>query len=537
MAIEQNVDTGAPAPSSSTFSGATLGTQAPSGSMDFLSLLARGSSNRIDAAVEPYLEKIRKATTDRLKNIELTKLERTSNGYAFIYKGPDAVLSFFGILFVSTNDPVSQNFLPPSAKFRILSDEIQERWKGQNIRIAGARIVLAGYGPDLDKADDMADTIIRTFNFTAAPDIRNATIKSLVGTEFSADWRISEAKAMEARLSSSGVRPRMDIGLTLKAKIRNELSREFRELADDYRPLGVIGGYTEIREKELRTINGQNVMLYTPVFVITVLNAEIPLEGVGMLLLAALAPTIYNTMFWANQYSDLGEGKPQPGLLELDEDNRNKPVILKDREDLLGFIRARFATPIVAFELQDGGDIIPGMERLAVNDPNGRQHLMNRLTNFFGTDQVTNAPELSRQIELRYDGVYGDTNGVLMDSRNIDYLHVANHIGIGAIDHNMRRILLGGSDNPVDRARIVSDVTHSFYPVTVGTVVAINPDFIKWVVEQTQRNHLVITDPNAQLEARPFQSILDGFGNAAGMGSIVTNSISSRSAGISSFWA
>lgn len=538
MAIESNIDTGAPSPSgaSAGFSGATLGTSAPTGAGDFLSLLSRTSSSRIDSTVEPYLDKIKKTLVDTLKNIELNRLERTNNGYVFSYKGEDGVLSHFVLLFVASTDPVSQNFLPQSIKFRLATEEIVERWKNTTTRIAGARLVIVGYGPDMDKADAMADAIIRTFRVTSVPDIKNATIDALKSNEFVADWRLSEARTMERRLSTSGIVPRMEIGLTLKAKIRNELSREFREFADDYRPLGVIGGYTEIHEKEMRTINGQNVMLYTPKFVITVMNAEVPLEGIGAILLAAFAPTIYNTMFWARQWSELGEGKAQPGLLDMDEDNRNKPVVLKDQEELLQFIRARFAAPVVMFELQDGGETIPGMHHMVVNDAQGRQHLMNRLTNFFKTDQVTNAPELSRQVEMRYDGVYGDVNGTLADSRNIDYLHVAAHVGVGAIDHNMRRILLGGSDNPTDRARIINEVTNSFVPLSLGTVVAINPEFIKWIIDQTQQQRLVITDPNAQMEARPFQSILEGFGNSAGMGSIVTNGITQRSSSLSSFW-
>jgi hypothetical protein len=540
MAIETNIESGAaPTPTAEKtagFAGATIGAS-PTGKEDFLSLLSRASVSRIDAAVEPYLEKVKKVLQDNLNNVEMVRLERAANSYVFVYKGEDNVESLYGIQFVSTTDPVPQNYVPQTVKFRLINEEIKERYAGKHIRIVNIRTVIAGYAPDMDRAESMADSMVRSFRSVAVPFVRGANIDFFTTNEFVADWRISEARAMEAKLSGSGVRPRMDIGLTLKAKIRNELGREFRELADDYRNVGVIGGYTEIRDKEMRNINGQNVLVYTPVFVITVMNSEIQIEGVAAILLAALAPTITNTMFWAKQWSELNDKAPQPGLLEKDEDNRNKPVILKDQEELGQFIRVKFASPVIAFELQDGGEIIPGLHNLVMSDANGRQHLMNRLSNFFKVDQVANPPELSRVIETRFDGVVGDSGGTLTDSREFDFLTIAAKAGVGSINDDIRRILLGGSDQPSDRARVISEFTNSFFPLSVGTVAAINPDFIKWIIEQCGSNRLLITDPGAQMVARPFGSILEGFGSSAGMGSIITNGITSRGSSVGSFWS
>lgn len=538
MAIESNIDTSAPTPTAEKaagFSGAAIGS-GPTGNADFLSLLSKASVSRIDAAVEPYLEKVKKVLSDNLGNIEMIRLERAINSYVFVYKGEDGVESLYGIQFVSTTDPVPQNYVPQTVKFRLINEEIKDRYAGKHIRIVNIRTVVAGYAPDMDRAENMADSMVRSFRAVATPFVRNADVGFFTTNEFVADWRISEARAMETKLSGSGIRPRMDIGLTLKAKIRNELGREFRELADDYRNVGVIGGYTEIRDKEIRNINGQNVLVYTPVFVITVLNAEIQLEGVAAILLAALAPTIYNTMFWAKQWSELNDKSAQPGLLEKDEDNRNKPVVLKDQEELAAFIRAKFASPIVAFELQDGGEIIPGLHNLVMNDAQGRQGFINRLSNFFKTDAVTNPPELSRVIETRFDGVCGDTNGTLTDSREYDFLTIAAKAGLGAINDDVRRILLGGSDQPADRARVISDFTNSFFPLAVGTVAAINYDFIKWIIDQCGANRMLITDPGAQMVARPFGSLLEGFGSGAGIGSIITNGITARGSTVASFW-
>ena len=520
------------------FAGAELGgSEAPEGSLDFLALSSRIGISRIDSSVEPYLEKIIKLVKENLPNITVVRLERLSNSYAIQYPGSDGTLNFFGLQFISTSDPVSQNFYPASVRLRPMHEELKERFADQRIRLSDARIILAGYEPDMAKFYQMADTIVRTFQVTSISALKNAQIMSLTSSEFVADWRLSEAKNAEDTLSPHGIRPRMEVGLTIKAKIRSELGKEFREFDTDYRTLGVIGGYTEIRDREEFTVNNQRVLLYRPVFNITVCNATIPLEGIGVVLLAALAPTIYSTQFWLKQWQDLSEGQPNPGMLEENPDSRGRPIILKDQEELLEFSKVYFARPEIVFQFQDGRDSIPGMWRLAANSVDDKNHFINRLTNFFGApEENVGATELSRVIETRYDGAYGDPKGMLHDSRDIDYLYIAAKNGMGSIDHNMRRVLLGGSDNPVDRARLVQSVTNSFLPLYLNTLSVINADFIKWVLQKTSDRRMMIVDPNSQVESRSFGSFVDGFGSSVNMGSIVTSGVVNRGLNIGSVW-
>lgn len=541
MGIESN-DTAAPIaqPAASTGPSFTSASSAPAGTPDFLSLSNRIGISRIDSSVEPYLEKVMKLVKENLNNVNLIRLDTISNAYAIRYDGPDGLASFFGIQFVSMGDPVSPKFYPASIKLRLMKEELARTFANERIRISDARVIIGGYGPDMERAFEMADTIVRTFRVTADSSNKNATIDSLVTNEFAADWRLAEARNAESALSPHGTRPRLDIGLTLKAKIRNEMSgREFREMDADYRLLGVVGGYVEIREKEVVVgPNNQQVLMYQPIFNITVLNAVIPLEGVASILLAALAPTIYNTYFWARQWQDLSDGQPQPGLLEENPEKRGQPFHLKDQEELHEFVRTYFAKPHIAFQFQDGRDNIPGLWRLGSTDIDQKNTLINRLTNFFGTESenVGNV-ELSRIIETRYDGVYGSSDGILHDSRDIDYLYIAARQGFGSITREMRGVLLGNSENPEDRARIVQISTNSFTPIWFDSVAVVNADFIKWIVNKTDRRNLLIVDPNSHTEARSIGSILDGFGSGSGIGSIVTNGVTRGGLGLGSFWS
>lgn len=548
MGIESNTDNhspvgGAPSESqarSSGFSGADLGVGAgsPVGSGDFLNLFSKIGISRIDSSVEPYLDKVLKLVKDNLNSVTLVRLQRISNSYAVRYDGPDGMTSFFGIQFVSAADPISQNLYPASIRLRPMRDELVEMFSDKKIRMVDARIILAGYEPDMAKFYEMADTIVRTFQVTSNSEVKNAQIMTLASNEFAVDWRLSEAKNAENTLSPHGIRPRMDIGCTVKAKIKNDLGKEFREFDTDYRTLGVIGGYTEIREKEEFTINNQRVMLYQPVFNVTVCNATIPLEGVASILLATFAPTIYNTLFWAKQWNDLSDGHSNPGMLEENPDSRGKPIVLRDQEELLDFVRTYFATPIIVFQFQDGRDSIPGMWRLAANTPEAKGHFLDRLTNFFGTAQEdSNSVELSRIIETRFDGAYGDPNGILHDSRDIDYLYITSRNGWSSVDLSMRRVLLGGSENSTDRARLVSTVTNSFVPLFLNSVAVINPDFVKWIIQKTEARRLVLIDPNSQTESRSIGSFLSGFGSTQNMGSIVSNGITNRGLNLTSVWS
>jgi hypothetical protein len=509
------------------------------GALDFLTLSSGLGIDRIDSTIEPYLTEVEKLVKDKLKSVEMVRLTKLNNAYAFKFNGPDGYLNFFGLYFASLSDPVSQHYYPSSLKLRAIHEELKTVYGDKRIRISDARVVFGGYPQDMERAFKMADTIVRTFQATSYNEVKNSKVSALLSNEFTVDWRISEARAVEDELSPHGVRPRMDVGMTFKAKIKNEHGREFREFENEYHTVGVIGGYTEIREKEEHVVNGQRVLLYRPVFNITVCNSIIPLEGVASIMLAAFAPTIYNTQFWAKQWADLTKGSSNPGHLEENPDNRGRPIELGDQDELVEFVRTYFAQPIIAFQFQDGRDIIPGMWRLGTPDPIEKNLFVNRLGRFYGDEVEQNASsfELAINLEQRFEGVYGDKKATLLDSRDIDYLWVAAHNGYGAISREMRAVLLGCSENPVDRATVIQNATQSFTPAWFTTVSAVNPEFIKWIVSKADASRLVIIDPNSRAETRSIGSYLGGFGSASGIGSIVSNGIVNRGLSVGSVWS
>jgi hypothetical protein len=523
-----------------TFAGSTFTGSAPTGAADFLGLRSMIILDQADGTVEPYLEEVLKQAKTKIPNLGYEKLQNLSNTYAYSFEGDDGYVNAFGLLFVSMSELVSQKMIPASMRLEPLLQELRDRYAKQDkkIRLADARVIIVDYAPDMERTFQMAATIVRTFNVTSIPAARNATIDSLVGTEFAINWSLTEARKLERQLSPHGVPPRMDFGATINAKIQHQFGRNLKEYEVDYQPLAVIGGYVEIRGREMFTVNGQQRLLYRPVVMITVNNAVIPLEGVGAIALAAIAPAIYNSLWWASQWNNLGENEPQPGLLEEDAERPGHPYILKSKEEVKTFIETYFATPEIAVQYQDGRDVIPGMHLLADPRPDHKNYFGERLTKFFGAPQedLSNVI-ISQVIEHRSDGVYGEPNGTLHDSRDVDYLYIAAKNGVSSIAQHTRDVLIKGSENPAERAQIVADITGSFNPLFLNTIAAVNADFIKGIIRMTQARGLTIVDPNSQMEARPFGSFITGFGSSTGISSIVSNGFANRGgAGLSSVW-
>ena len=526
----------APQPSVSTFTAAPAG--AMMGGNDFLSLNSKLGITRIDSSVQPYLEETMKLVRDNLTNATLMSMVKTSNCYCVRHDGADGCAYLFGIQFVQTTDPVGTSKAPASLRLSNLNEELKNLFAGKPYKLVDARIIFAGYAPEMQRAPIMADTIVRMIQVSSDPSVREATVKALASNEFVVSWDITSARQYEESLSPHAVRPRMEIAATFRAKIKNDsLARELRDFDNEYPLLGVIGGYVEIYDKSpTPTPNGGSELRYQPVFNITVCNAPIALEGVAVILMAAFAPTIYNTEHYLKQWADTSDGQPDPGNLDENPETRGRPFMLKSQEERIEFVRERFRPPVIVYQVQDGRDAIPGMWRMFDTDPTYSNIFVDRILNFFEA-QATERPNfvISNFVGKRFEGVYGDRGGQLNDSRNIDYLHIAATVGWSAIDKPMRNTLLTVSQNPTDRANLVQQVTNSFFPAALTSLSVINPQFFDWVVNKADRARLVIVDPDRRDVGLSIGSFTTGFSSPTGLRSMISYGIENRGLNLGGF--
>lgn len=539
MAIQTN-DTGAPTPSedsaTKTFTAAPNASQG--GVLDFLGLQSQIDVPSIDAAVEPYLTSVVDEVKKHAPGAELVRFPRRDNYFAILYRGPDALLSFFGIMFVSTADGVVNNYYPTSMRMRGVDEDLREMYPGQNIRIVDQRVIVANYAPEMLLWKEMASTIARAFNVMTIPAAKDAVISQIGTVEFSPDWSLANAKALVAKLSPHAVPARMDLGMVLRAKVSsNNNNSMFREFDTQYKPIGVIGGYIEFKEKEPSTLNGQPVMQYIPTFNITTLLTTMPLEGMAITLIAALAPNIYNSMWWARQWTNFSKDQPNPGTLEQDPNKQGHPYFVDDQTELLEFLRNMCTTPHIVYHQQDGRDGIPGLHRMFSTDPVDQAHFIQRLMHFYEAEgEIQLNAKLCDILEYRFDGVYGDPSGALHDSREIDFLSMSARSGAGSITPETRRTLLDVSDRPQDRAALVSTFTGNFAPLYLTTANILNPSFLDWAAKMIRARGMAIIDPNHQAEGRQFSSFTSGFGSGVGMSSVIQSGMIRPGMNLQSNW-
>lgn len=531
------------APEPTTRESTTTFASAPSasaGALDFLGLQSQIGIPRIDASVEPYLTKVRDEVKKYLPGAELVRFPRRENYHAISYRGEDGILSFFGMMFVSTTDGVSDKYYPSSMRMGDVDQDLNEIYPGQQIRLVDQRVIIANYLPEMDRWFEMANTIVMAFNVTTNAVAKEATISQIGTVEFSPDWSITNARAFADKLSPHGVRGRMDLGMVLRAKINpagNNNSFGSREYEAQSKQIGVIGGYIEFKEKEQTLLNGQPALQYTPVFNITTVLSTIPLEGMWAILLAALAPNIYSSYWWSRQWSNFSKDLPNPGVLETDPERPGHPFFVESQEDMLNFLKNMCTVPHIAYQMQDGRDTIPGVHRMFSDNGQEQAHFMQRLMHFFEAEgDIAPGSKLCDTIEYLFDGVYGTPSGVLEDSREVDFLSIAARAGASAMGPEMRSIFLGTSDRPQDRAAQVQNFTQNFSSLYLNTISLINPTFIGWIVEKIKSRGLAIIDPNHQAEGRSFSSFTNGFGSGAGMGSVIQSGIVRPGLSLQSNW-
>ena len=546
MAIESNGEPIGSAPKpSSTFERAepaatTTHTHAPLGSNDFRAISSVLGLNSIDSIIAPYLEKVTELIQGDETGISRYASLMVPNGYSIRYDGPDGIASFYMLLFTQTTAPRNPNFTPPSGKFITMAREIRKNF-GDNTRIVEGSVVLADSIQDMQRAQPMADSILRKLRISAVPQYKNLDVGTLQTSEFVVDTSISNVRAAVQGLSPNGVAPRVDIGLVLNYKINNGLGREFAQEEASYDIAGVIGAYVSFYEKEQRpNAQGQMEWRFQPVIKISALASPTPHEGMGALLIAAFAQCVTtNPQFWLNQWKNVGvEGMPNPGHLELDPANPGQPYSLMGPEELAQFAAANFAPPVIAYQYLEGRDNIPGMYAMTSPSEHDRANFIERVNHYFRSDAADGqGMELSRQLGVSFEGVTGDAKGNLSDSRLIDYLDIAAKAGFATVnDPATRAILLGAGAPPQEMCKLIDMAAGNFVPLFSAKTDVLNPALIEFFARKVATAHLTIVDPNAGSQVRPIGSLLNGFGALnAGFTGIIANGIAGRTVNAESF--
>jgi len=517
---------------------------APGGAEGFLSLMSEFTDVGIDKSVQPLLDTAMDKVKGRFDNARLERIEAISNGYAVLFENEN-IINVYLVLFVSSAD-ASPELRPESRRLDAMGHAIIRKHasgaSGDNVRICGSRVLLTSSEVEMSNGEKLGKVIIAAF-MALGTSYRDVNISALDGSEFVTSWSVNEARAVIASISPHGTPPRVEYGMTLKVKIPSSTPNE--RGADEYRTVGAVGGYMDFMEVEETMIGqGQMVRKSRPIFKVTAIESYMPTEGMAMLMLGAFVPNVVETYNWLQQWDSLSKNNPQPGMLFEDPTNPGQPLLASSRDELEELMRLRFLQPLVAIQQQDGNSIIPGLHRMWSTDVAARRHFIARLCNFLQIeDEYGDLGQVTENIAYTVEGVYGDErgSGQLVDTRNIDYLYVANKAGSPtAVDPQMRRILLNQvhdpREYPIERARVVRDVAGSFIPLYLTSTNVVFPGFWSWLIERINSKGFLLRDPDNMGYSRRFGTSTSRFSYDRPLGTIATNSPSFRGTQMSSFW-
>ena len=502
---------------------------------DFYDVMTRLDIQSISADIEPYMKKVRETIEQCLPGTTIRQVDRVPNAWVFHRNDPDGIAVVYGVYFVNQSDLPSAEGAPVSARLDPLRRRIKEMFGSTSNNIVQLVEIMTGYAGDMERYDNMARSIVTTLKMETDPTLRDITVLDLGGPSLEVDYSEDRVKAQVRRYSPHGVIPRIESGLSITAKPRKD--RDGRDRDDDDvedfdftqdNSFVSIGGYLEIGDwipdRENRETGGKYELRYN----VTAIASRIPHAGVAALAIGVLAPLVANRRFGLNQFARFTKNSANLGLVMADPENKDRLFEIDDMRDLELFYDRWFHAPDIVLNYQWGHEQIPGMWRMAAGGASDRNHaFIGLLSAFLNVDEPTGrALRMSERWGTRIDGYYGDANGHLRDSRDFDYCHLANQLGVNILNDERRDIMCTITEDrrwTRDRQKLTAEQLPNFVPMSETLLSGINPDFIRFINESARASGVDIIDRNESRGYGTGRSMRRSsqFGDPRDMGSMV----------------
>ena len=501
---------------------------------DFYATMDRFDIQAVSPEIEPYMKALRKTVTENLDAVTIRQVERVPNAWVFHRNDPEGIAVVYCIYFIGSSDLPSPEAMPVSGRFESLRKRVKEMFGERRNNIIQMVPVLASYAPDMERSEQMARSIVSCLRAETDPVLRQVKITDLGGPVFEVDYSEDRVRAAVRRFSPHGVMPRIDTGLSITAKARRDDNRRNRDDEDDEdfdfirdNSFVSIGGFMEvgnfIRDQDNRETGGKYELRYN----ITAIQTRLPVLGVAAIAIGVLAPLVANDRFGLRQFRRFGKNDPNLGWVMENLDAKNELLTIDNDRDLELFYDRWFHTPDIVLNYQWGHEQIPGLWRIASGDSGKRNlNFVSLLADFLDIEDLPGGDmTMSDKWGIRIDGVYGDPNGHLKDSRYFDYFTLAEQLGVQVLDDSRREIMCTVTEDrrwTRDRQRLTAEQLPGFIPMHETVLSGLNPDFIGWVNKNARRN-IDIVDKNEGRNYGKGRSMrrMSNFGDPRDMGSMV----------------
>lgn len=437
---------------------------------DMLALVGQGAALGPD--IDKFLEEIVGQLNKNAKaiigtEVRVVRLQKPMGTHAFV-AGDNAVV----LLFENMLGPDLPNYQPKSSF-------IGQAFEALKVEVPGTVMLAAPIvsPQDYARVSNWASYIIRCLAVEMNPRLNTTFNKLKQGNpRYIVDYDLQTALSMENQYSPHSVRPRANIGLTVRLSKNglNAFGGNFQNGPEDAEPLISIVGYVDwIRcDSDPQT----NQHKFWPEAKITAITSPVPFKGMVPLALAIWSSAFVTEGRWRNQYMTFGDRAPNIGhLLDQTVTKDNKIFSVKDLSQRDQIINSWTYPPVASLAVVEGQARIPSISDFS--DTSLNEKAVKHIAEFF---EIT--PPAGTQAfvvsNIEYIGTIGQMGGVLEDSRNIDYLHLM--ASEGAQNEQSRRLLMR-SHNPVFRAEVVAQKTGTFRSLYQEHTAVIERGLIAWL--------------------------------------------------------
>lgn len=424
------------------------------------SLLHRFTHHALPPEAETYLNKLMEGLEKYDIGIATHKLINPAGAYAFVSGGKAMVIIFSDMV----NAPSQPPHAPKSRNIEMVVDSLKQL--PGNITMLNSILVQS---VDFPKVNSMIQHIGNILVISTQEELPVSITTIAHGNQYVVDRNVDAVKAFVGQFYPHSVLPRMDVGLLVSLRRRQDPYAREGMLEQDT-PVMAIGAYTDLVETRLN----DGTLKYQPIVRVTNISAPIPLPGLMLMGAYLAAEHLCNGLGWVDHYRSFGKNKPNLGNLIVED---GKLWSTKTSEELDVVVRRDMLPAMLAVDVCEGQARIPSMIAFA-DTAHGTTGLVDYIANFFGGQPLQLSEPVTIQAQPEYVGVYGDPNGTLHDTRDYTYLDSIARHGAGMAEPARPLLHTWNNPNPEYKANVVAQLSGGFQSLHQCTSAVLSPEFL-----------------------------------------------------------
>ena len=287
---------------------------------------------------------------------------------------------------------------------------------------------------------------------------------------------INRVRKFISDYSPHGVPARVDVGILLSALVEKEGPVRFGESKYDEVPILAIGGYTSY------TLNnnlyqfgaaGMNRAQATNIACVNI--TEIVANRAYREFISIAVPIATHHLIknngWLNAYNTYAPHVPNLGNLVMDQETRKLSVCTNQTERDNFVMEHIQCPPYIAIDISDGRARISGIDHYA--QEKSAYRLKADIETFLGVNMKLNHDPVVSKTK-NFDGYVKNKDGIIVDSRNIDYLYLCcNNVDL----ETASKFMVETSD-PSVKVTQIKGVHPDMRPLYSTTKVVLHGEFI-----------------------------------------------------------